>query len=124
MQENNRQSMVEAYLQAFEERDLSRCMGFFAEDANLVFHTGMYRGKAAIEQWHKDRFAADMRVTRIDKIRVQGNTVIVDAFATSNRLRAWRFGLLGGTATFRFEEGKITDVKFALRMAIPIEDWR
>ena len=122
-QKTDLHSMVHAYLQCFEARDLSQCMDFFAEDANLIFYMGSYRGREDIEQWHRDRFAADFRVIRIDKIEVQGDTVTVNAVATSNRLNAWRLGSLSGTATFSFNGGKIKDVKFGLRKAIPIEDW-
>ena len=123
-QKNELQSKVQAYFESLAARDLSQCMDFFAEDANLAFYMGSYRGKAAIEQWHRDRFAADLRVTRIDKITVQDNTVIVNAAATSNRLKAWRLGSLSGTATFRFNGDKINDVKFGLQKAIPLENWR
>lgn len=123
MQETDLQATVHAYLRAFDQRDLPQCMDFFAEDATIDFASGIYQGKQAIEKWHKERFAADLRVVRVDGIRVQGDTVIVEAVATSNRLKAWRIGRLTGTATFVFQQSRIKKAKFGLRTNIPIERW-
>lgn len=114
---------VQAYLQLFDQRDLPRCMEFFAEDATISFVTGVYRGRQAIEEWHKDRFAADARVTRVDDVRTQGDAVIVDAVVTSKVARMWRFSAVSGTATFTFQDGKIKGAKFGLRTSIPFEGW-
>ena len=124
MEERDLQAVVQAYLQAFKARDLSRCLDFYAEDATIDFQSGLYRGREDIEEWHKERFAADLRVVRVDEIRVQGNTVILEAVATSNRLKAWRIANLTGTATFVFQQGKIKETKFGLRMSNLLEGWR
>ncbi len=123
MQETNLQVTVKAYLQAFDQKDLSQCLDFFAEDATIDFASGIYQGKQAIEKWHKERFAANLRVVRVDGIRVQGDTVIVEAVVTSNRLKAWRIGRLTGTVTVVFQQSKIRKAKFGLRTTIPIEAW-
>lgn len=122
MQETDLQAVVHAYLEAFDQRDLSRCMQFFAEDATVDFASGIHRGSQAIEKWHEDRFAADLRMIRIEEIRSQGNKVIVDGAATSNRAKAWRIGSVAGRATFAFQQDRIKEVKFGLRMAIPLEN--
>lgn len=123
MQQTDLQAVVQDYLQAYDQRDLARCMDFFAEDATVHFALGTYRGQQAIEEWHKDRFAADLRVTRIDEIRTQGDTVIVDAVATSKVAKAWRFDSVAGTATFVFQQDKIKEMKFGLRTTMPLEGW-
>jgi len=123
MQETDLQAVVQDYLQAYDQRDLARCMDFFAEDAIVHFALGTYRGQQAIEQWHKDRFAADLRVIRVDEVRTQGDTVIVDAVATSKVAKTWRFDSVAGTATFVFQQGKIKEVKFGLRTTMPLEGW-
>ncbi len=115
--------VIGAYLQAFDQRDLPRCMEFFAEDAAINFATGVYRGKQAIEEWHKDRFAAEFQVVRVDDVRAQGDAVMVDAVITSKVVKMWRFKSVSGTATFLFHEGKIKDAKFGLRTTIPFEGW-
>jgi len=117
------EAMTKAYLQAYDQRDLSECMGFFAEDAIIRFAMGVYKGKQAIEEWHKDRFGADLRMIRVEGTRIQGDKVIVDAIATSKTAKAWGFDSVAGTATFVFQGGKIKQVKFGLRMSIPLEGW-
>jgi len=111
------------YLGAFDARDLTRCVDFFAEDATLAWQAGVYRGRPAIEEWHKDRFQADLRLVRVDGIGVEGNVVTVDGVATSKRLRAWRIGSLGGRVIFIFDEDKIRDTKFTVRVTNPLENW-
>jgi hypothetical protein len=117
------QATVEAYLQAYGDRDLPRCLDFFAEDATIRFAMGTYAGLKAIEGWHEDRFAANLRVIRIDEIRTQGNAVTVEMVGTSKVAKLWRVDSVAGTATFVIENGKMTEVTFGLRSRIPLEGW-
>ena len=48
---------VQRYLDAFGDRDVARCLAFFADDATLHFAAGVYRGKQAIADWRTDRRA-------------------------------------------------------------------
>ncbi len=121
--ENDLQAVVQEYLQAYDQRDLDLCMNFFSDDAKISFGLGTYRGKQAIEEWHKNRFTADLRVKHIDKIKLQSDTVIVDAEATSKVARTWGFPSVAGRVTFGFQQGKIKEVNFALRSNIPLENW-
>lgn len=115
-------TVVQAYLDAFERRDLQRCAEYFADDATITWVGGMYQGKAAIEQWHTDRFAANVRIIRLDEIRTENKTVTVDAVVTSDRLKAWRISSLGGRVTLAFgEDGKISKTSFGLRFANPLQ---
>lgn len=123
MQENNLEAAVREYLEAFNSRDLSRCMEFFADDARLDFAMGVYRGTKAIEEWHTKRFEADLRVLRVERVRSDGDTVTVDALATSKVAKAWKFPSVAGVVTFLFDQGKIKHGKFRLRTAIPVEGW-
>jgi ketosteroid isomerase-like protein len=117
------QEMVRAYLEAFERRDLPRCLEFFADDAAITFALSVYRGKQAIEEWHKDRFSADLRVVRVERIRSHNGAVVVDAVATSKVARAWRFASVSGTVTLVFDGSKIKEAKFGLRTPLPLEGW-
>ena len=123
MAEAELETVARDYLGAFEARDLARCLEFFAEDATLAWQAGVYKGRRAIEDWHKDRFQADLRLVRVDGINVEGNVVTVDAVATSNRLRSWRVGSLGGRVTFVFDRDRITSTTFAVRVTNPLEQW-
>ena len=123
MRDDELQVVINSYLEAFHQRDLAACAGFFTDNAKIHFVMGVHQGRQAIEEWHKDRFAADVRVTRLEGVRVEGETVSVDAVATSKAIRAWRLGELAGTATFSLRDGKIETASFDLRTTFPIEGW-
>jgi len=125
MEEIDLKTIVEAYLQAFDARDMPRCMTFYDEDATLTFGPGSFQGKKAIERWHKDRFAADMRLVKLEEIEVQSNTVIVQGVATSRLLKRLKVGTLSGTATFQLQGDKIKELAFDARIGASTEiGWR
>ena len=107
------QSITNAYLDAFAARDLEGCLGYFSDDAVLQFHVSTFRNKKGIEQWHKDRFAADLRLVRIDEMQTEGDTVRIEGVITSKRLRAWLVNEMEGVVTIRFEQGRMKHVKFS-----------
>jgi len=115
------EAIIRAYLDSFDARDLQGCVGYFAEDASIDFQMSPYRGHKAIEQWHADRFGADLRIKRIEAVRVIGDTVTVDAVVSSKRLAAWKMNSLSGRVTVRFESGKIKECKLSPRMGNPID---
>jgi ketosteroid isomerase-like protein len=115
--------VVEGYLQAMHDRDVERCLEFFADDATLVFMDNHYQGRAAIEGWHRDRIAAEAEIVKVDAIRVKGDAATVDVQATSKKLRQWKIPKVGGRATFKIANGKIQDFKMAARVYNPFEGW-
>jgi len=113
-------ALAQAYLDAFDAQDLERCMAFFTDDAVIDFNRTDYRGRQAITDWHKDRFAANLKMIRLNNITVNGDTVVVDAVASSKRLAAWKVKSINGRVTMRFADGKIISGKLAARMTNPI----
>lgn len=109
--------LVHAYLEAFEARDMPTCLGYFGEEARVTFQSSVYRGLPAIERWHHDRFGANLRVIRVDNVRVDGQVVTAEAVVVSNRLKAWKIDALPITVTLGFVDGKINDVDFSLRLS-------
>jgi len=107
--------MVKDYVEAFEARDLSRCLNFFHDDAELHFATGRFSGKKAIEQWHNDRFKGGMRLVEIEDIEVKDDTVIMHAVVTSPKLKLVRIDNFRGTGTFVIDQDKFKEVKMGLR---------
>ena len=124
IQDQDLEARAREYVAAFGARELSRCLEFFADDARLAWQGGIYQGKSQIEEWHKDRFAADLRVIQLEDVRVEGNTVTIDGVVTSNRLKAWRLGSLGGRITVVFHPvGSIQGISFTVRVTNPLEQW-
>jgi hypothetical protein len=112
-------ALAEAYLEAFHARDMDRCMEFFTDDSNVDFNMTMYTGRQAITDWHKDRFAADLKMVKKNSITVDGDTVTIDGAITSKRLSAWRVKALSGRVTILFANGKIKNGKLSPRMTNP-----
>ena len=123
MENSGLEALVKDYLEALSEMDLSRCLDFYADDATIKFQAGVFHGRQAIEEWHKDRFDAELKLVKIDKIDVQGNRVLVDGTATSKRLRAWKINRLSGRVIFLFENGSIKKTEFGVRIYNPLEGW-
>jgi hypothetical protein len=118
-------SLVEAYTQAFARGDLEACLSFWADDAVLRFLFASYEGRAAIEEWHQDRFAADVKLLRIDNLTVDGDTVTAQAVATSRRLRLFRMDEVKGTMTFRVVDGRFKEAVLSARKGAPSHlDWQ
>jgi hypothetical protein len=107
------QAIASSYLDCFAARDLEACLRYFADDAVLQFHISTFRDRKGIEQWHKDRFAADLRLLRIDEIRQDGDTVSIEGVITSRRLRAFLIDEMPGMVTIRFEQGLMKDLVFS-----------
>lgn len=115
--------LVEEYLGALEAADVQRCVDFYHDDAAIHFHAGVFRGKAQLEEWHRARFDAGMRIVTVEEIRFDDDKVVVEGVATSNRLKAWRIGSLSGTVEFNIEGGKVRQARFGLRIHNPLEGW-
>jgi ketosteroid isomerase-like protein len=109
------EGLVRAYIAAFEARDLARCLAFYAEEATIGFHLSPFHGRGDVEEWHRRRFAAEARVLEIERIVVEGDRAVVDAVATSRKLKAWKIPDLRGRVELVFAQGKITRAQFALR---------
>jgi len=117
-------TLAQAYLDAFHARDLDRCLEFYADDATVDFNKTVYSGRQGIAEWHKDRFAADLRLIKMNSMTVDGDTVTVDGAVASKRLAAWRLKALSGRVTMRFEDGKIKQGKLSPRMTNPFNMMR
>ena len=107
------QAAVREYLDALEERDLERCLQCFADDATLTFFT-TFKGQKAVEKFHRDRFAADLRIVSVDAVEAVGDTVTVDLAVATKKLAAARIPALPGRATIRLEGGKIKTLKLGV----------
>ena len=109
------ETIILAYLKSFEFREVSSCVGFFAEDGFIHFQMATFRGRESIERWHVDRFEADARIERVESMRVNGDTVIIDAAVSSKQLAAWRIPSISGQLTVRFQDTKIKEFTLSRR---------
>ena len=122
--ETDLKALAQAYLEAFDARDIERCMAFFTDESSVDFNTTVYTGRQAIEAWHKDRFDANLKMVNLKSVTVKGDTVQVDGTVSSKRLAAWRIKQLNGRVTMRFVDGKIRQGKLSPRMTNPFNTLR
>lgn len=115
-QADDRQTLIKGYIEAFEARDLDRCMSYFSDDAAIDFQDTIYSGRQNIESWHNERFEANLRIRKLESVRVDGDTAVVDVVISSDRLSAWNVKSLNGRITVRFEGEKFREGKLAARM--------
>jgi len=110
------EAITRDYLAAFDARDLEKCLTFFSEDATIDFQNVEYEGPQMVREWHEERFAANLRLMKIENVRVKGATVTVDAVASSDRLAAWKIPSLKSKIEAKFEDDKICEVKLTARI--------
>ncbi len=120
----DRVAELHSYLKALAERDLSRCVDFYTDDAVILFVTGLFQKRQAIQEWHEARFAANIQISRVEGTSVQGEAVVTEFVFSSNRLKAWRISSMRARGTFLFEGSKFKDVRFALVGGNPFENWQ
>ena len=82
MEEATTRELIETYLKAFEHGELEQCMNCFDSDATVEWLMGEYRGKESIEEWHKDRFAAGLKILRVDGMNIKGDVATVRVTVT------------------------------------------
>jgi hypothetical protein len=120
----NPKTLVEAYREAFDRKDVAACVGFFADDAVLKFLFGTFQGRKNIEDWHRDRFAAEVQILRVDDLTVEGNRVVLNAIVTSRKLKRFRMDEVKGTATFEVQDGRFREAQFGPRRGVASHlDW-
>ncbi len=124
MQAVSAQDVVQTYLDAFNARDLDRCVSLFDENAALEFGPSTFQGAKAINDWHRTRFAADLKVDRVDGIETDGDKVNISGVVSSKRLKTWRIGTLTVKATIQVRDSKIVDMRFNARIPTPYEALR
>ena len=123
MDNQNAQDLIHNYLNAFERGDLEQCLDCFDNEATVEWMMGEYTGRSSIEEWHKDRFAAGLKILRVDGTGVNGDVVTVRLTVASKRLAAWRMPSLGGVVTATVHNGKIHRTKFAAKSINPQQNW-
>ncbi len=110
------EALTRGYMEAFDQRDVEKCLSFFSEDAIVNFQDVEYQGRDALRDWHNERFAANLRLSKIENVRVKGETVTVDAIASSDRLAAWKIKSLKSRIEAKFSGELIDEVKLTARM--------
>ena len=117
------EKLTRDYIDVFQSRDLEACMAYFLEESTINWQIGVYKGLRDILEWHKDRFKADLRIVQIDALGVENGQVVLDGIVTSEVLKAWRLKSLAGRVKVGFENARIREMSFSVRISNPLEQW-
>ncbi len=109
-----RKKTVEAFVAAFEARDLDKTLGFFAEDACVHFLGDDYVGQDALRTWIQDRFDANLRIVKLRGIDIQDEKAILKGEIDSDRIRAWPASGISGIMTIEFEGDLFKEFSFGM----------
>ncbi len=123
MQERELEEIARAYLDAFEKRDFKACIDLYMPDSVIHFGPGTYAGMKNIEEWHRERFDADLRLTSLDATRVEGSTVSARVVAVSDKIKAWGLDSIQAILSLVFEGKKIKEARFDMLDSNPLETW-
>lgn len=123
MKESELEELARAYLDAFEKRDLETCLGFYTPESVIHFGPGVYAGAKSIEDWHRERFDADLRITHYDQAKLKGNTVSARVIAVSEKIKAWGLDSIQATLSLSFEGNKVKEARFDMLDSNPLETW-
>ena len=111
------EAITRNYLSAFQDRDLERCLTFFSENGSIYFQDVEYEGPEALTDWHKERFQANLKIEKIENVKVKGEKVTVDCVVSSDRLSSWKIKTLKSRIEAVFEGDRIQQAKLSARMS-------
>ncbi len=123
MKESELEELARAYHDAFEKRDFDACIDLYMPDSVIHFGPGSYAGMKNIEEWHRERFDADLRLTSLDETRLEGNTVSARVIAVSDKIKAWGLDSIQATLSLVFKGKKIKEARFDLLDSNTLETW-
>lgn len=98
-----------------EALNLVRCPECFSEPALVEFGPSLYRDRAALEKWHKERWTNNMRLLQIHPVDITDDAVTVEGVVISDRLKFWKLTTLSVDARFKFSGEKIVEARYGLR---------
>lgn len=110
------ETVVRQYLDAFTQHDLTRAMSFFTEQSTVVAREGTHTGLAAIEQWHRDRFAGEVRVLEVKSVKAEPQGALAELVVTSAKLAETRLRSVSAKMTYEIDNGVIkhTELEFKI----------
>lgn len=103
---------IEAYLNAFRNRDIDSCVEFFEDNAVLTFQGRHYRGRNAIRQWHQDRLDSGVELVDIRTVSTVDDSIVVDGIVSARILVPWKVKI-HGQLIVEFGESRIQTLQFA-----------
>jgi ketosteroid isomerase-like protein len=105
-------SIIHNICEAFNKKDLTRMISFFADDAIIIRPEGTFRGKEEIKRYYTWSFSnySELTLTEKDFI-VEGNKVVLEFVSEGTSVRGGgKKQRALGLVVFEFRNGKVQQV--------------
>ncbi len=112
MESGGLESIIHNILEAFNKKDLTRMISFFADDAIFIRPEGTFRGKEEIKRYYTWSFSNYSELTLTEKgFVVEGNKAVLEFVSEGTSSRGGgKKQQLPGMAVFEFRNGKVQQV--------------
>jgi uncharacterized protein (TIGR02246 family) len=106
-------NIIRNLLEAYNKRDLTSMLSFFADDANYIRSEGTFRGKDEIKRYYTWGYSYYSEVTLTEKsIVVEGDSAVLEWALEGTSIRGGgKKAQLQGLDIFEFKNGKVQEVR-------------
>ena len=103
------ESIIHNICEAFNKKDLTRMISFFADDATFIRPEGTFRGKEEIKRYYTWSFSNYSELTLIEKgFIVEGNKAVLEFVSEGTSVRGGgQKQRAPGLVVFEFRNGKV-----------------
>src|SRR4030067_1146304 len=105
-------SIIRNMLEAYNKKDLTSMLSFFADDATYIRSEGTFRGKEEIKRYYTWSYSNYSEVTLTEKgIIVEGDRAVLEWALEGTSVRGGgKKAQLQGLDLFEFKNGKVQEV--------------
>ncbi len=105
-------SIIRNMLKAYNNRDLTSVLSFFADDATYIRSEGTFRGKEEIKRYYNWSYSNYSEIKLVEKvIIVEGDRAVLEwALEGTSVMGGGKKAQLQGLDLFEFKNGKVQEV--------------
>ena len=105
-------SIIRNILEAYNKKDLTSMLSFFADDATYIRSEGTFRGKEEIKRYYTWNYSNHSEISLTEKsIVVEGDMAVLEwAFEGTSVRGGGKKARLQGLDLFEFKNGKVQEV--------------
>ncbi len=104
-------SIIRNMLQAYNKKDLTSLLSFFADDATYIRSEGTFRGKEEINRYYTWSYSNYSEVSLIEKgIIVEGDRAVLEWALEGTSVRGGKKAHFQGMDLFEFKNEKVLEV--------------
>jgi uncharacterized protein (TIGR02246 family) len=112
LESNELHNIIQKILEAFNKKDLTRMLSFFADDATVIRPEGIFRGKEEIRRYYTWNYANYSEIILTEKDFVaEGNKAVLEWITEGTSARGGnKKQRTQALALFEFRNGKVQQI--------------